>query len=187
MARLAASEDIYGRCDHVAPLLLKPIRARNGWRTEKVPIALLLNYPSPTHVVEAGVSQSALRKPGSGGIATAVGAFHTSGSNTAASHLTSMQPTRASARRYSGFSASTAARRFPRHGPAAVTTGTRAGARDTNAPGKRDHGRPGYSSRSGSRTDAATPHRAHWWGRQRVRSCARPLPPLLLPLRQPPG
>ena len=47
---------------------------------------------------------------------------------------------RASARRDSGFKASMAPRPFPRHGPAAATTGTRAGIRDTDAPGKRDHG-----------------------------------------------
>jgi len=49
-------------------------------------------------------------------------------------------PSRASARRDSGFKASKAPRPFPRHGPAAATTGTRAGICDTDAPGKRDHG-----------------------------------------------
>jgi hypothetical protein len=48
--------------------------------------------------------------------------------------------------------------------PDGVTIGTPAGVRDTNALGKRESGkreddRPGYSSRSGSRTVGAEPPR----------------------------
>ena len=60
--------------------------------------------------------------------------------------------------------------RQPRARLAAVVSGSLAGAADTHAPGTRDHGRPGYSSRSGSHTAAAIPHRAHWWGRPRQSS-----------------
>jgi len=68
-----------------------------------------------------------------------------------------------------------------------VATGTLASARDTNAPGKREDGRPGYSSRYSSRTAPANRRRARWWARRRARSCEHARHRLLLPIRQRPG